>query len=68
MRLVTNRVNLIFLLLLAGGAVALMLGVRPKPCPRHICLPREEVVTAEQLIAQRTKAARLAELEREDAR
>jgi hypothetical protein len=40
-------------LLVLFSTLAVLLGVRPKPCPRHICFPRSEIVTAEQLLARR---------------
>jgi len=37
--------------LIALAAIAVFVfGYRPKPCPRHICFPRDEVVTVEQMM------------------
>ncbi len=36
--------------LIALAAIAVFVfGHKPKPCPRHICFPRDEVVTVEQM-------------------
>jgi len=52
-----RAVTLALGLLLFFAMVAVLLGYKPRPCPRHICLPRSEIVTAEQLLAQRRAEA-----------
>ncbi|CAN5183781.1 hypothetical protein BH09PSE1_BH09PSE1_15690 [soil metagenome] len=59
--------------LIALAAIAVFVfGHKPNPCPRHICFPRDEVVTVEQMIradparfeSAQSKARRVAEFER----
>lgn len=42
--------QIIACLLIVSAFGVFILGVKPKPCPRHICFPRNEVVTVEQMI------------------
>lgn len=53
----TRLISLALGFLVLFAILLLVLGVRPRPCPRHICLPRSEIVTAEQLLALRKKEA-----------
>lgn len=41
----------VFAFLVLLSAFAVMLGAKPKPCPRHIYFPRSEIVPVEQLLA-----------------
>ena len=38
--------------LLILAALLTCVGGKPKPCPSHICLPKEQIVTVEELIAE----------------
>lgn len=40
-------------ILIVLAVLAMCVGVKPKPCPRHICLPKECITTAEELVAMR---------------
>lgn len=55
MKAALDAVGAVFVLLIVFSAIAVILGVKPKPCPRHICFPRSEIVTAEQLLAERAE-------------
>lgn len=48
----------VFAFLLLLSAFAVMLGAKPKPCPRHIYFPRSEIVPVEQLLAQGSELAK----------
>ena len=37
--------------LILVAVFALMIGHKPKPCPPHICYPKDRIVTAEQYLA-----------------
>ena len=37
-------------LVVFAAVAVIVFGYEPEPCPRHICFPRDEVVTVEQMI------------------
>ena len=50
--------SLIVLGLIVWGIILLAAGGKPKECPPHICYPKEQIVTAEMLIAERQAEAK----------